>query len=103
MRETEMAIRLLRKGSKPTEVAKELRRSLVRVNKWRDRFYANEYWQASEDQSHRPKHCPQRLPESVRQAIREIRIEQRSSSLSSVWLGFYDVVRLFRLLRFCFL
>lgn len=75
MRETEvarreMAIHLLRKGNTPTEVAKELERSVAWVYKWRNRFYAQHDWHALEGQSHRPKHCPTKLPESVRQAIR---------------------------------
>ena len=73
--EREMAIQLIRQGSKPKEIADELGRSLAWVYKWRKRYFRHPEWQTLADQSHAPHHLPRKLPDRVRQAIRIARSE----------------------------
>jgi transposase len=68
------AIHLLRSGCSPTEVARQMKRSVSWVTKWRDR-YAEEGWAGLEDRSRAPKNLWQAYPEYVRQVIRQARSE----------------------------
>jgi hypothetical protein len=73
--ERKIAIHLLRQGSKPVEVAKELGRCQAWVYKWRKRYFQHPDWQTLADQSHAPHHLPKKMPDEVRQAIRITRSE----------------------------
>jgi hypothetical protein len=69
------AIHLLRSGSLPAEVAREVRRSLAWVYKWRKRYFDAGDWQSLRDRSRVPKHASTKLPKRVGQAIRSARSE----------------------------
>lgn len=69
------AIHLIRSGKSPVEVAQELGRSISWVYKWKQRFFAQEDWEALHSRSRAPRHRPGKLAETVCQAIRQARSE----------------------------
>jgi len=104
MRETEYALRktaihLLRGGKSPTEVAKELERSLFWVYKWRKRFFENRDWQALRDQPRRPKSQPRKLPPEVLQAIRQTRSELEAEAVEPGKLAYIHAQAVYTRLR----
>jgi transposase InsO family protein len=73
--ERRTAIYLLRSGVPPTDVAKQLHRSLPWVYKWYDRFRVQQRWDSLNDRSRAPKAHPTRLSLPERQAIIRARSE----------------------------
>jgi hypothetical protein len=68
------AIHLLRSGCSPIEVARQMKRAVSWVTKWRDRYEA-EGWMGLQSRSHAPKKPWQAYPEYVQQAVRQARSE----------------------------
>lgn len=82
------AIHLLRSGQSPTEVIKELSRSLSWVYKWRQRFFVQQSWEDLKARSRAPKRKPRKLPDEVRQAIRQARSELEEEATQPGHLGY---------------
>jgi len=85
--ERRTAIRLLRSGKTPDEVASGLGRSISWVYKWQDRFRQGG-WEGLRDLSRAPKTHPNRLPEAVRQAIRQTRSDLEAEAADPGYLSY---------------
>jgi transposase len=75
LNERRTAIHLLRSGVSPTDVAKQLHRSLPWVYKWYGRFGAGQQWDGLNDMSRASRTHPNQLSQSERQAIVRARSE----------------------------
>jgi len=85
--ERSQAIRLLRNGKSPKQVATVMGRHVSWVYKWQAR-YGKRGWEGLKDRSRAPKHPPARLPERIKQRIREVRRDLEAAAQQPGKLGY---------------